>query len=161
MQLKKQINKSNKSKTIFFYLIFWFISIVLASIWTFENPEKIELIKNIYKKKASPIVQKANEESIKVEANSFFVQYEKVITLSKKTAFISHSDEEKSFNPDSLEIYTQNGYLISNLKNNKLKLPESFTLQRNGGVKTIFFNDKNKFALISSNKDKCFYASLV
>ena len=64
MQLKKQIKKSNKSKTIFFYLIFWFISIVLASIWTFENPEKIELIKNIYKKKASPIVQKANEESI-------------------------------------------------------------------------------------------------
>ena len=88
MQLKKQINKSNKSKTIFFYLIFWFISIVLTSIWTFENPEKIELIKNIYKKKASPIVQKANEESIKVEANSFFVQYKKVITLSKKTAFI-------------------------------------------------------------------------
>ena len=72
-----------------------------------------------------------------------------------------HSDEEKLFNPDSLEIYTQNGYLISNLKNNKLKLPESFTLQRNGGVKTIFFNDKNKFALISSNKDKCFYASLI
>ena len=161
MQLKKQINKSNKSKTIFFYLIFWFISIVLTSIWTFENPEKIELIKNIYKKKASPIVQEANEEPIKVEANSFFVQYEKVITLSKKTAFISHSDEEKSFNPASLEIYTQNGYLISNLKNNKLKLPESFTLQRNGGVKTIFFNDKNKFALISNNKSKCFYASLI
>ena len=29
-------------------------------------------------------------------------------------------------------------------------IPESFTLQRNGGVKTILFNDKNKFALIKS-----------
>ena len=28
MQLKKQIKNSNKSKIIFFYLIFWFISVV-------------------------------------------------------------------------------------------------------------------------------------
>ena len=161
MQLKRQIHKNNKSKTIFFYLIIWFISIVLTSIWTFENPDKIELIKNIYKKKAAPISRKVNTESIKIEANSFFIEYEKVISLTQKTSFILYDNNTKSFNPEFLKIYTQYGYLISGLKNKKIKLPESFTLQRNGGVKTIFINDKNKFALISNNKGKCFYASLV
>ena len=45
MQLKKQIYKEKKSKTSLVYLMIWFISIVIAVIWTYENPDKIELIK--------------------------------------------------------------------------------------------------------------------
>ena len=42
-----------------FYLlsIIWIMSLLAVSIWTFEHPEKIELIKNIYKKNKSPIVE--------------------------------------------------------------------------------------------------------
>ena len=46
-----------------------------------------------------------------------------------------------------LYIYTQNGFLISNLKEKKINLPNTFTLQRNGGVKTIIHNKEKKFAL--------------
>ena len=67
MQLKTKIPKKNKSKKILFYLTIWFISIVLTSIWTFENPEKIELIKNTYKKNTVPISKKVSSESIKIE----------------------------------------------------------------------------------------------
>ncbi len=161
MQLKRQIPKSNKLKTIFIYLIIWLITLVLVSIWTFENPDKIELIKNIYKKNTTPISNKETKEIVKIEGNSFFLNYEKIISLSQKTSFLLYEKNNKPFNPKLLKIYTQNGYLISNLIANKIKLPESFTLQRNGGVKTVFVNNKNKYALISNNKGNCFYASIV
>ena len=48
----------------------------------------------------------------------------------------------------TLRLYKK---FLKNLKSEKINLPKYFTLQRNGGVKTIIsFNDK-KIALISSN----------
>ena len=161
MQLKRQIYKEKKPKTSLVYLIVWFISIVLAVIWTYENPDKIELIKNIYKKNQDPVSKEIKAQSIKILANSFIVNYENIISLSHKTSFVLYDKEDELFNPNLLKIYTQNGFLIHDSQAKKIKFPNSFTLQRNGGVKTIFSNDKNKFALISNNKGKCFYASLV
>jgi glucose/arabinose dehydrogenase len=40
-------------------------------------------------------------------------------------------------------------------------LPKVFTTAKNGGVKTIFTYNNNEFALISSLKKNCFYASIV
>ena len=51
--------------------------------------------------------------------------------------------------------------MIKNLKSKKLNLPGYFTLQRNGGIKTIISLDDEKIALISSNEKNCFFASLV
>ena len=48
------------NKKIFIYLLVWLLSIILAVIWTFENPDKIELIKNIQKKNKIPISKKTN-----------------------------------------------------------------------------------------------------
>jgi glucose/arabinose dehydrogenase len=59
-----------------------------------------------------------------------------------------------------IEIYTQSGTLIKNLKSEKINLPNHFTLQRNGGIKTIISFNKKKIALISSSEKNCFFASL-
>ena len=47
----------------------------------------------------------------------------------------------------NLEIYTQSGTFIKNLKSKRIKLPDHFTLQRNGGIKTIISIEENKIAL--------------
>ena len=146
-----------------FYLlsIIWIISLLVVSLWTFENPDKIEFIKNIYKKNKSPIVKIEEKPENRIVANSFIVITQKIMSLSEKTAFISYEDNKNVFNPNFLNIYTQNGFLISNKNVKKINLPNTFTMQRNGGVKTIIQNDEKKFALISNNKSKCFYASIV
>ena len=146
-----------------FYLlsIIWIMSLLAVSIWTFEHPEKIELIKNIYKKNNTPIVKIEEEPENNIFSNSFILTFKKIISLSEKTSFISYEDSKNIFNPNFLNIYTQNGFLISNLKEEKINLPNTFTMQRNGGVKTIIQNNKKKFALISNSKGKCFYASIV
>jgi len=137
------------------------MSLLAVSLWTFENPDKIELIKNIYKKNKAPISKIQEKSGNQIVSNSFIVTFKKIISLSHKTAFISYEGTKDVFNPSFLYIYTQNGFLISNLKEKKINLPNTFTLQRNGGVKTIIHNKEKKFALISNNKGKCFYASIV
>ena len=147
-------------KTIIYFII-WVLTILLTAIWTFENPNKVELVKNIYKKNKKPISEKVNENSEKVTANSFVVTFEKIISLSHKTSFVLYEDNNASFDQNLIKIFTQNGYLISNSITEKINLPKTFTLQRNGGLKTIFINKKRKFGLISNNKGNCFYASIV
>ena len=146
-----------------FYLlsIIWIISLLAVSIWTFEHPEKIELIKNIYKKNNTPIIKIEGEPENNIFSNSFTITFKKIMSLSEKTAFISYEDNKNVFNPNFLNIYTQNGFLISNQKEEKINLPNTFTMQRNGGVKTIIQNNEKKFALISNSKSECFYASIV
>ena len=129
-------------KTIIYFII-WVLTIFLTAIWTFENPDKVELVKNIYKKDKKPISEKVNENSEKVTANSFDVNFEKIISLSHKTSFVLYEDSNLSFDQNLIKIFTQNGYLISNSITEKINLPKTFTLQRNGGLKTIFTNKKN------------------
>ena len=146
-----------------FYLIsiIWIMSLLAVSVWTFEYPEKIESIKSIYKKNKTPIVKIEEKPENQIAANSFIVITQKIMSLSEKTAFISYEDNKNVFNSNFLNIYTQNGFLISNKNVKKINLPNTFTMQRNGGVKTIIQNDEKKFALISNSKGKCFYASIV
>ena len=146
-----------------FYLlsIIWIISLLAVSVWTFENPEKIELIKKIYKKNKTPITKIEEKSEDNIFSNSFIVTTKKIMSLSEKTAFISYEDNKNVFNPNFLNIYTQNGFLISNKNVKKINLPNTFTMQRNGGVKTIIQDKEKKFAFISNSKGKCFYASIV
>ena len=149
-------------KKIFFIIfIFWILSLLLATIWGYENPEKIEIFKSFYKKNKKPEFEIVQSNTKKIRANSFHVELSQIISLSERTAFIVYEDNNPEFDESRLQIYTQNGYLIRNLKSEKLKLPDVFTMQRNGGVKTIFIYKNNEFALISSSKINCFYASIV
>lgn len=141
-------------------LIIWAFTILISILWTYENPEKIELIKNFFKKKRDTQVKQIEENSKLIFANSFNVEIKNIIELNDKTAFLTHPLNKK-FSYEDLTIFTQNGNKIRNLKSQKLNLPSNFTLQRNGGVKTMIFIDDKSFALISSKDKDCYFASLI
>ena len=147
-------------KINFLILIIWILSIIMTALWTFENPEKVEKVKSFFKKKKIIETKVVNESLTEVTANSFNINFNKVLEINGKTAFIIHKIGEK-FNTSDLEIYTQSGTLIKNLKSKKIKLPDHFTLQRNGGIKTIISYKEKKIALISSSKKGCFFAALI
>tara|TARA_B110000914_G_scaffold209388_1_gene207676 strand:- start:308 stop:1564 length:1257 start_codon:yes stop_codon:yes gene_type:complete len=148
-------------KSIISLFFLWIITIIFSIIWTFENPEKIEKIKSDFKKNEKTIISTVEKNSKNIIANSFTVAVEQVLEVSDKTAFIIYPKNEKKFDISKLEIYTQKGFLINNLKSKKLNLPEYFTLQRNGGIKTIISLMDKKIALISGNEKNCFFAALI
>ena len=141
-------------------ILFWIISVILVSVWTFENPEKLEKIKSAFKKNKAIKVETEVKDSKSINSNSFSLIVTKEIGLKDKTAFVTHPLKKK-FDIKKLNIFTQNGFKISNLKSEKLNLPKSFTLERNGGIKTIISINSKKLALISSVNKNCYYASLV
>ena len=143
----------------FLIILLWLFSIIFSIIWTYENPEKIEKIKSNFKKDQLSKVKKVNDNSKEIIANSFNLEIKKVLELEEKTAFIINNSSK--FDPKNLEIYTQTGNLIKNLKPKKINLPDYFTLQRNGGIKTVISVDNKRIALISSSEKDCFFASLV
>ncbi|MDC0544887.1 PQQ-dependent sugar dehydrogenase [Pelagibacteraceae bacterium] len=147
-------------KINFLILIIWILSIIVSILWTFENPEKIEKIKSYFNKKKITETKVVNESLTEVIANSFHVNFNKVLEINDKTAFVIHK-RGKNFNTRDLEIYTQSGTLIKNLKSYRIRLPDHFTLQRNGGIKTIISYKGKRIALISSSEKDCFFASLI
>jgi len=138
----------------------WLISIITSIIWTYENPERIEVVKNYFKKNKNIKIdtKKINEKII--IANSFSINLNKIISLSEKTAFVTHPNN-KEFNPENLVVYSQNGFILKKLQSKKLNLPSTFTLQRNGGIKTVFFLGEKGFVFLSSMEKQCYYASIV
>ena len=141
--MKKKIIKN------LFLLILWVITIIITSAWVYENPEKMEILKNYLKKNRT------------VKANSFNVKIDKISSLSKKTAFILYEKNFSKFNLSLMKIFTQDGHVIKNSKLQKLNLPNSFTFEKQGGLKTVFFNEGKSYGLISSRKNDCYYGSIV
>ena len=139
----------------------WIISLLFVTIWTYENPEKIEILKNYFKKNKNITAEIQNTQKLeRIAANSFVVKISKIISFSEKTAFIVYPENKQKFDPKNLIIYSQNGFVMKDLKSKKLNLPKTFTLQRNGGIKTIFFSKNDSFALLSAKKNKCYYAAI-
>ena len=144
---------------ILLILILWVVTIIASIIWSYENPEKIEKFKSYFEKSIEPEITN-EKQTFKIAANSFSLNVEKILSVDQKTAFLSHPLKEK-FNLNKLTIFTQNGFKIINSNVEKLNLPKEFTLQRNGGIKTIInFNNKD-LAFFSSNKSDCYYSSLI
>lgn len=148
------------TKRFIIIIIFWLSTLLLTAIWTFENPEKIEKIKSFFKKKQEVNVETVESGVQKFLANSFTVEAKEILKLNDKTAFVIYNEFNDVFDRKKIEIYTQSGTLIKNLKSEKINLPNHFTLQRNGGIKTIISFNKKKIALISSSEKNCFFASL-
>jgi len=145
----------------FFIFSLWIVTTIYAVIWTFENPEKIEKIKSEFKKKEKVETKIVSSEGINISANSFTVRLSQVLENKSKTAFVLYPNNIKKFDPLNLTIFTQTGLKIKRNKFKKINLPSYFTLQRNGGVKTIFYLDDKTFALISGSEGKCFFASII
>ena len=163
-------------KTLF--VLSWLLSLTIAILYTYENPETFDMLKYKIKEYRSkthtiknPIIPETELEKgpvQKVIANSFNVEFSKIISMSEsfantiRTAFIVHDEDILNFDENSLKIYTQNGFLLKNFKSERLNLPKTFlSVEKNGGVKTIFIYNDHEFALISSKKHECFYASIV
>ena len=45
----------------FIFIILWVVSLIISIIWTYEHPEKIERLKDSFKKNKSPKIE--NKES--------------------------------------------------------------------------------------------------
>ena len=116
------------------FILGWLLSLTLISIYTHENSEKIERIKNYFTKDKAPRLEAIQGQIHRMPANSFIIEFSKVLSISEKTAFIVHDKNNLDFDETSLKIYTQNGYLVTNLKSKKLNLPKVFTTANNGGV---------------------------
>ena len=125
-------------------------------VWTFENPDRIEKIKSEFKKNKEIEVSKVDSNIRNITANAFTVEVSQVLKIEDKTAFVIHPGKEKNFDISNLEIFTQRGFIINNFNLKKLKLPNYFTLQRNGGVKTIISLNDEKIALISGSEKNVF-----
>ena len=142
-------------------ILIWLLSLVAISIYVNENPEKIKIVKNYFSTDKVPeLILDDGGEIQRQPGNSFIIEFQKVLSLSTRTAFIVHDENILDFDKNSLKIYTQNGYLTNKLKFEKLNLPKVFTTEKNGGVKTIFIYNNNEFALISSKKKDCFYSTI-
>ena len=139
----------------------WLISLIFVTIWTYENPENIEYLKNYFKKNEEIKAQKIDPNEEKIIANSFLIKLSKIVSLSEKTAFIFYPDKEEQFDPKKLVVYSQNGFVMENLKSTKINLPNEFTLQRNGGLKTVIHTKDSIFGFISAKKNNCYYAAIV
>ena len=148
-------------KSLLSFFFFWLITIIFSIIWTFENPEKIEKIKSEFKKNKKVEVVKVGENFKNIIANSFTLEISQLLKISDKTAFMVYPKNLKDFDISNLKIYTQKGFVVSNLNSEKLNLPKYFTLQRNGGVKTIISLEDKKIALISGSEGDCFFSSLI
>ena len=147
-------------KKNFLFFLIWVVSVTISILYTYEHPETIDYIKNKIKNVKNPEFIEKEDYLISV-GNSFILEFSKEISTEKKTSFVLYDEKKKDFKKDILEIYFQNGYLFKNGKLEKLNLPENFTEDRNGGLKSIFIYKKNKFGLISSLEGDCYYASLV
>ena len=86
----------------FFIILIWFLSLATVSLYTYENPEKIEEIKYFFNKHKDPQIKIAKTNIQKVLANSFSVAFSKVISLSEKTAFIVHDENVLNFDENIL-----------------------------------------------------------
>jgi len=145
----------------YFFLFLWFVTIIFTAIWTFENPEIIEKIKSELKKNKKIETKLLEDKGVNISANSFTVKLTQILENNSKTAFVTYPNNIKKFDPSNLTIFTQSGIKIKKDNSKKLNLPNYFTLERNGGVKTIFYFNENTFALISGSEGKCFFASIV
>ena len=145
----------------FLIILIWFASIFYASIYTYENPEIIETVKKYFEE--DKLVQlKSSDDNIKRSpGNSFTIEFSEIIPLVERTSFIYHDENILSFDVNALRIYYQNGFLFKNSKLEKINLPNVFTTVKNGGIKAIFIYKGYEFGLISSLKDKCYFASIV
>ena len=141
----------------------FFIIILISMLWAYENKDKIDSLKGKLKKfkKQSYSVEKSVEEIINVEANAFNIEVTKLFDLKNKTSFILSETNKNKFNLNDVKVYLQNGYVVSKEKNEQLKLNNNYTLEFNGGLKSIFFYDGNTYGLATSLNDGCYYASIV
>ena len=70
------------------FILGWLVSLTLISIYTHENSEKIERIKNYFTKETPPRLKAIQGQIYRKPGNSFIIEFSKVLSISEKTTFI-------------------------------------------------------------------------
>ena len=159
------------------YKFFLLLLIILISIFTgYENPNLIETPKKYFyyslkkmgirdsffnKKVDNTVSDKVNKEEKKIKefiGNSFSLNLSKVKSYSGKSASLIMKLND---NKMEYEIFTQKGILIKENTESEINLPLFFYTNKDGGVKSVFLINDEYFALLSSKKLNCLYASLI
>ena len=148
-------------RKLFIIIIIWMISLVLTSVYFYENPELIEKVKKNFAGDKTLVLGSKEGDILRTPGNSFMLEFSKVLSFSEKTAFIIHDKDILDFNKENLRIYFQSGYLFTESKLEKINISKNFTTIKNGGIKTIFIYKDKEFGFISSLDNGCFYASII
>ncbi len=92
-----------------------------------------------------------------INANSFDINivHSKDLKFDGKSAgiFIDKNNE--------IIFFGQQGYIIRNKTVKKIDLTDSYTPEKNGGLKGVFFINNNPFGLISSRSVNCYKSSII
>ena len=82
---------------IFIFILIWSVSVIIASIYTYENPELIERIRYKFEKTLPTKIIFAKDLYKVSIGNSFVVEFSQEISFSEKTAFIVHNENVLNF----------------------------------------------------------------
>ena len=144
----------------------WVLTLIIAILWTYENPEKITSIKDklkIYvpKHKFEDLNNDKSKNNNIFDSNNFTLNLEKIISLEDKTSFILNNSMNKKFDINDIEIFTQEGFKLKKDAPKKLSVNKNFTEDYNGGLKTVFFINDKIYGLASSLEKNCYYAAII
>ena len=81
-----------KNILIFFL---WFITIIYTIVWTFENPEKIEKVKDRFKKNKKIEIKVVSGINKNISANAFTLNLSQVLENKNKSAFVIYPNNFK------------------------------------------------------------------
>ena len=70
----------------FFFIPIWIISLILVSLFVYENPEKVEIVKDFFSSKKKVVIESEEGELLRSYGNSFVIEFFKELSLSEKTA---------------------------------------------------------------------------
>jgi len=159
------------------YKFFLLLIIILISIFAgYENPNLVETPKKYFyfmlkemgikdsffnKKIDNTVSSKSNKEEEKIKkfiGNSFSLNLSKVKSYPGKSASLIM---KLNGNKTEYVIFTQTGLSIKENTESEINLPLFFYTNKDGGVKSVFLIDDEYFALLSSKKLNCLYASLI
>ena len=159
------------------YKFFLLLIIILISIFVgYENPNLVETPKKYFyfmlkemgirdsffnKKIDNTVSNKSNKEEKKNKkfiGNSFSLNLSKVKSYPGKSASLIM---KLNGNKTEYVIFTRTGLSIKENTESEINLPLFFYTNKDGGVKSVFLIDDEYFALLSSKKLNCLYASLI
>lgn len=174
------------NKKFFFYLFLWFITILIAIIFTFENPDKVQALKDKFKKEknSNKILEQDNlintayySLNLKNIKTPVWSKYGGIEAIGKKIYYISGDSEffqlqMNESNQNKYDFIPLSMKKINNNKNEFLQKNESLLGGKRAwayfGVKDILIEEfkffENKVLLVSStdyNEDNdCYNMSL-
>ena len=76
----------------FVFILIWLITLIIVSVYTYENPEKMDIVKYYFKKHIPSKIKFEQGPSQRSLGNSFAVEFSQEVSFSEKTAFIIYDD---------------------------------------------------------------------